>query len=100
MDRYRATPAVTWDFSFFRSHPKDRYSIASYDTQRDAEDISNPDPHGSALLGSHCCIFRQAGVVQTRRHHYLNYLLGAVIKWTFVFNDTCTRAGFHSANLG
>jgi hypothetical protein len=44
---YHATPTVTRDLGFFRSHPKDRpHSVASYVTHGGAED-SNPDPHGA-----------------------------------------------------
>jgi hypothetical protein len=39
-DLCRATPAVTWDLGFVRSHPKDRpHLVAFCDTQGDVEDL-------------------------------------------------------------
>jgi hypothetical protein len=45
-DLFRATPAVTQDLSFFRSHPKDRpwSRLTTHKGMRGT--YSNPDPHG------------------------------------------------------
>jgi hypothetical protein len=46
-DLYRATPAVTQDLVFFRSHPKDRPIESPFTTHEGMWRItSNPDPHG------------------------------------------------------
>jgi hypothetical protein len=52
-DLYRATPTVTWDLGFFRSHPKDRPIQSHLTTHKGVWMIySNPDPHGFVCHGN------------------------------------------------
>jgi hypothetical protein len=53
-DLYRATPAVTRDLGFSRSHPKDRpHSVASYETRGDMEDLFLPHSSMKAADARH-----------------------------------------------